>query len=248
MIRGVIFDLGGTLIYSAEFEAANAQALTRWLRERGRAVPDGFAQAVMAERMARWTSRRGTEEVTAHDALQAVLRRYDVPSDAAFIADAERAFFVPELEGMRPRPGAVPLLARLASAGLRLGLISNASSHYLIVECCRRLLFAAYLEPIVVSAAVGRRKPDPRIFHAVLKPWGLEGPEVVMVGDSLEADIAGARAAAMRSILVAPEPDGGPPISHAAGDPASTAFVQPDATAEDLQQVGEIIDRWRKES
>jgi len=247
MLRGVIFDLGGTLIYSAEFEAANAQALTRWLRTRGHPVPDDFALAVMAERQARWAGRRGTEEVTAHDALRAALQRYGLPTDAAFVADAERAFFIPELEGMRPRPGAVALLARLAGAGLPLGLISNASSHYLIVECCRRLLLAPYLEPIVVSAAVGWRKPDPRIFHVVLRHWGLEAAQVVMVGDSLEADIAGARAMGLRSILLAPPRDDGPPAAHSAPEPAPPAVAQPDAIAASLLQVGEIIDRWRAE-
>ncbi|MDQ7843731.1 MAG: HAD family hydrolase [Armatimonadota bacterium] len=244
MIRGVIFDLGGTLVYSAEFEAANAQALTRWLRARGYTVPDEFAPAVMEERRARWAARRGTEEVTAHEALQAVLERYGLPADAAFVADAERAFFGPELEGMRPRPGATALLARLAGAGLALGLISNASSHYLIVACCRRLLFEPYLDPIVVSAAVGWRKPDPRLFRIVLRHWNLEASQVVMVGDSLEADIAGAQAVGMRSILVTPEPDGRP---SAPPDPAAVADVRPDAVAADLRQVEAIIDRWREE-
>jgi len=247
MLRGVIFDLGGTLIYSAEFEAANAQALLRWLRRRGHAVPEAFAQAVIAERQERWAARRGTEEVTAHDALQAVFRRYGLPADAAFLADAERAFFAPELDGMRPRPGAVALLARLAGAGLPLGLISNASSHYLIVECCRRLLFEPYLDPIVVSAAVGWRKPDPRLFHIVLRRWSLDAAQVAMVGDSIEADIAGARAAGLRSILVAPEPGAGPSVSPAAQDAAVVAGVRPDAVAADLRQAGAIIDRWREE-
>jgi len=238
MIRGVIFDLGGTLIFPGEFEAANAQALLRWVRGQGLAAPDDLAAAVMAERQARWAARAGTREVTADEALRAVLERYGLPTDAGFVADAERAFFAPELEGMRALPGAVALLARLNRAGLRTGLISNASSHYLIVEGCRRLLFAPYLEPIVSSAAVGWAKPDARIFRVVLRRWGLAPEEVVMVGDTLAADIAGAQAVGMRAILLT--------AVHPPGAPTSLASARPDAVAATPREVGEIIERWRE--
>jgi putative hydrolase of the HAD superfamily len=192
----------------------------------------------MAQRQALWAARTGTQEVTADEALRAVLERSRLPTDAEFLADAERAFFAPELEGMRPLPGAVELLARLSRGGLRIGLISNASSHYLIVECCRRLLFAPYLEPIVSSAAVGCVKPDPRIFRVVLRQWNLPPAEVAMVGDTLGADSAGAQAVGMRSILVT--------AAHPPGAPTSLGSVRPDAVAKTLAEVGDIIERWSR--
>jgi len=238
MIRGAIFDLGGTLIHPGEFEPGNAQTLLRWVRGRGFAVPDDFVGAVMAQRQALWAARTGTQEVTADEALRAVLERYRLPTDAEFLADAERAFFAPELEGMRPLPGAVELLARLSRDGLRIGLISNASSHYLIVECCRRLLFAPYLEPIVSSAAVGWGKPDPRIFHVVLRQWGLPPAEITMVGDTLAADIAGAQTVGLQSILLT--------ATHPPGAPAFLESVRPDAVAKTLAEVGDIIEQWSR--
>ncbi|HXF81233.1 MAG TPA: HAD family hydrolase [bacterium] len=239
MIRGVVFDLGGTLIFPGDFERGNAEALAGWLRARGFAVPEGFVEALIAERQRLWAERTGTEEVTADRALRAVLERYALPTDAAFLADAERAFFASELEAMRPLPGAAALLARLARGGLRAGLISNASSHYLVVECCRRLLFAPYLDPILSSAGFGRTKPDPRIFHAILRQWRLRPDETVMVGDSLSADVAGAAAAGMRSIWLTATL---PPDATAA-----QISARPDAVARSLLEVGEILDRWREE-
>jgi putative hydrolase of the HAD superfamily len=199
-------------------------------------VPDDFADAVMAERRARWAARTGYEETTADGALRAVLERYGLPAGSGDVDAAERAFFAPELDGVGPLPGAVALLRRLADAGVRTGLASNASSHYFVVECCRRLLFAEFLDPIISSAAVGWGKPDPRILRAVLRPWGLPPEAAVMVGDSLAADIAGAAALGMRSILLT--------AALPPGAPVALEEIRPDAVAATLGEVGEIIARW----
>jgi HAD superfamily hydrolase (TIGR01509 family) len=193
----------------------------------------------MAERQARWAARVGFEEATADAALRAVLTRYDLPAEPADVDEAERVFFIPELDEVRPLPGAAATLARLNRGGLRTALASNASSHYFVVECCRRLLFAEFLEPIVSSAAVGWVKPDPRVFRAVLRPWGLSPETVVMVGDSLTADIAGAAQLGMRSILLT--------AAHETGAPVSLESIRPDAVAPTLTAVGDIIERWKEE-
>jgi len=192
----------------------------------------------MAERQARWAARTGFEETTADGALRAILERYDLPAEPADVSDAERAFFAPELEDARPIPGTAAVLARLNRGGLRAALVSNASSHYFVVECCRRLLFAEFLDPIVSSAAVGWVKPDARVFRAVLRPWSLPPDAVVMVGDSLAADIAGAAMLGMRSILLT--------ATHGPGAPVVLESVRPDAVASTLPEAASIIERWKE--
>jgi len=51
------------------------------------------------------------------------------------------------------------------------------------------------------SSDVGFAKPDPRIFHRVLRDLAVEPGEAVFVGDRPEDDVAGARAAGMKAIL-----------------------------------------------
>jgi putative hydrolase of the HAD superfamily len=193
----------------------------------------------MAERQARWAGRRGYEEITADGALRAVLERYGLPAGAAEVDAAERAFFVPELDEVRLLPGAAALLRRLNDAGLRTGLASNASSHYFVVECCRRLLLAEFLDPILSSAAVGWGKPDPRIFRAVLRPWEFPPERVVMVGDTLAADVAGAAALGMRSILLT--------AALQPGASAALETIRPTAVAASLDEVGNIIVGWKED-
>ena len=45
-------------------------------------------------------------------------------------------------------------------------------------------------------------KPDPSIFLAALQQLGVTADEAVMVGDTLEDDIEGARAVGIRAILI----------------------------------------------
>jgi hypothetical protein len=61
--------------------------------------------------------------------------------------------------------------------------------------------------PLDVDAIVGSRcarlvKPHPTIFQSALHQLGVEPVDAVMVGDSLEEDVEGARALGMRAILI----------------------------------------------
>jgi len=52
----------------------------------------------------------------------------------------------------------------------------------------------------IVSASAGYEKPDPRIFEYALSLAEVKPAEAVFVGDRLEVDIAGAKAAGMRAV------------------------------------------------
>lgn len=60
-----------------------------------------------------------------------------------------------------------------------------------------------HVDAVVTSAQVGVAKPDPRIFEHALALAGTPPGEAVHVGDSVENDIGGARAAGIRALLVA---------------------------------------------
>jgi HAD superfamily hydrolase (TIGR01662 family) len=92
------------------------------------------------------------------------------------------------------------VVGELHARGLTIGLISNTQrcltsfqSHFDLEG-----LFAVSIS----SAAHGYMKPHPSIFQAALAQAGASADEAVMVGDSLDHDIAGARRLGMRAILV----------------------------------------------
>jgi len=52
---------------------------------------------------------------------------------------------------------------------------------------------------------VGVCKPDPEIFHAALRVLQIEPAQAVFVGDSLQRDMAGARAIGMAHVWLTPK-------------------------------------------
>jgi len=96
-----------------------------------------------------------------------------------------------------------PLLERLA-ARYRLGIVSNFYGN--LATVCDNAELTRLFSVIVDSARVGLTKPDPRIFFKAVEELGIRPADATVVGDSLTRDMAGARAAGMRHVWLAPEP------------------------------------------
>jgi putative hydrolase of the HAD superfamily len=110
----------------------------------------------------------------------------------------------------RPYPEVPGTLARLRADGARLAVVSNwdVSLHDVLERTGLRRL----VDAVVISAELGVAKPDPAIFRLALERLGADADGALHVGDSLEADVAGARAAGLEAVLVvrngAVAPDG----------------------------------------
>jgi putative hydrolase of the HAD superfamily len=93
-----------------------------------------------------------------------------------------------------------PALRALAAKGLKIGLISN--SHRCLASFQQHFELEGLIAAAVSSSEHGYMKPHPSIFEAALKLAGVDAGQSVMVGDSLQHDIEGARRVGMRGILV----------------------------------------------
>src|SRR5947199_5346015 len=92
----------------------------------------------------------------------------------------------------------LPVLEELRHAELRIALVSNGIRDLTEFVAHHRL----DVDAIVDSRSHGRVKPHPTIFQAALAALGVAPGDAVMVGDSLEEDIEGARALGMRATLL----------------------------------------------
>lgn len=61
-----------------------------------------------------------------------------------------------------------------------------------------------YISDIIVSEEVNSSKPNPKIFNVLLNKINLKSNEVIMIGDSLEKDIQGAKNANIKAIWYNP--------------------------------------------
>jgi putative hydrolase of the HAD superfamily len=101
-----------------------------------------------------------------------------------------------------------PALEGLRARGTRLIVVSNwdCSLHAVLI----RVGLAKLLDGVVTSAETGARKPAPEIFARALQTAGSSPAEAIHVGDSLQEDIAGARAAGVRAVLIRRDGSPGP--------------------------------------
>jgi putative hydrolase of the HAD superfamily len=88
----------------------------------------------------------------------------------------------------------------------KLGIVSN----FAIPECVSKLLekhgLDVLFDAVVVSGAVNKRKPSPEIFQKALEKLGVKASEAVFVGDTVDADIQGAKSVGMKTIFIERRP------------------------------------------
>jgi HAD superfamily hydrolase (TIGR01509 family) len=134
----------------------------------------------------------------------------------------------------QPDPETLPTLRKLQEQGYRLGIISNAGDDTDVQALVDKAQIRPLCDFVLTSAAVGIRKPNPRIFHMGLDQWGARPEQAVMVGDTLGADILGAQNAQIYAVWLTRWAD--TPGNHAHAD-----TIQPDASIRSLASLPALL-------
>jgi 2-haloalkanoic acid dehalogenase type II len=234
--EAIIFDLGSTLLHfegdEATYHRAN-EALCRHLIECGLPLEGERFLADFWQRMQEYRQDRDNEfiEYTTAYILRTLLSEYgiqDLPD--GLIQPALKSFYSISQAQWRVETDTAPVLETLRREGYRLGLISNASDDADVQALIDQSGIRGFFEQIITSAALGIRKPNPRIFHYVLDKMGIEPERSVMVGDTLGADILGAQNAGMSSIWVTRR-------ASKAANSAHLETIRPWAVVENLKEL-----------
>jgi putative hydrolase of the HAD superfamily len=113
-----------------------------------------------------------------------------------------------------------------------MGVVSNAKSDWAVREIIRRRDIDGYFKTIVTSAAMKIRKPRSEIFKRALADLQVKPSETTFIGDSLSADVGGAKSMGMCAIHVRRKP------------PEDVSLNVPDATVTNLSEIPGIIAQW----
>lgn len=112
-------------------------------------------------------------------------------------------------EHIRPIEGIEQLLDGLAD-DYRLGLLTNGSVGAQ-QDKLDRLGLESHFDAVAISGHLEAGKPDERAFQAILDELDVPADEAVHVGDQVESDVEGAKAAGLWAVQVlypgGPEPD-----------------------------------------
>jgi HAD superfamily hydrolase (TIGR01509 family) len=132
----------------------------------------------------------------------------------------------------RPIPGMFELAAELDALGVPVAILSNSEGK--LAELIAEIGWSAPFRAIVDSGKLGVAKPERAIFEHTAAALGVTPAEVVHIGDSWNADVAGGRAAGMRTIW----------FGAAAMARAATLDDDGVAAADDAAGVRAILARW----
>jgi HAD superfamily hydrolase (TIGR01509 family) len=239
VIRGVIFDMGGTLVgfHHApdwrSFEERGIAALYRFLAGRGHALQEGeFRETIWDATSRGWQeAMAGRGNVRLLDVIETTAARMGVALDDETRMQAVRIYTTGVGEDAFPLDGAHELLRELKGRGLRLGLLSNTMwPGQIHSEGMARLGLIEFFDVLVFSGDVGLWKPNAAAFHYVADRLGVSPAEAVFVGDQLEADVLGAQRAGLRAVWIA-------------SDGVESGDVRPDAVIHRLAELPVALDR-----
>jgi len=207
-IKGMLFDVYGTLIdietdegmeeiYRgiAHFLTYHGVYLHRW------EVRDHYYRIMNQQR-----DQSGEEypETIVEDIWAALLEEQGMrPASARYrlaltLAQLHRGI---SRKRLRLYPGVKETLDTLRGA-YSLALVSDAQPCFARPEI-RAVGLEGYFDPVVISAAYGFRKPDPRLFQTALEGLRLTTREVVFVGNDMYRDISGASRLGIKTIFFA---------------------------------------------
>ncbi len=238
-IKVIVFDFIGTLceLVSFSLEDSHEKMFASLLRSGYSLDHESFFKAYReAHQKYREIRYEQLVEVTnaiwISEALNHVGHK-TTPQDEG-IKTAVNAFFEDYLDALKLRPSARSTLEKLGRE-YKLGIISNYTYASLIYAGLRRLDIDGFFNVVVVSEAVGWRKPSPKIFREVLERLRVKAEEAMFVGDTPLEDILGAKRVGMKTVFI-------PSQFNSLAD-LEKAPLQPDYVIESLSDVVSILDR-----
>ncbi|MFM7321662.1 MAG: HAD family hydrolase [Armatimonadota bacterium] len=240
MIRAVLFDIDDTLCDDTGHFTRAAERVAGFAE----ASLPGLTSGALAETYLEVSDHYWTREIalTKPEPLGVVrerlwrraFARLDLeppqPILSSILAEYARLRLevLPELH-----PGALEVLGELRSRGLRVGLVTNGLSETHVPKATR-LGLLAHADTFLMPDRTGWAKPHPRVFELACADLGVPLSATLHVGDSLSADVGGAKAAGCGAVWFNPQRKAHPGKDH----------PLPDHVIEDLRAIPDLATRW----
>jgi putative hydrolase of the HAD superfamily len=193
VIQAICFDLDGTLVdYVGDFQKLlleNARSLN---------IPPH-----LLESFAKLTSTYTRSLPNSLEIARQSLRDLNI-EEPNHLEQRCKQFSQNYARDIEPLEGATHLLDFLKSKAVPLAIITNGPAD-MQLAAIHKVALQDYFKTILVSGELGVRKPDPNIFRRACERLEVLPEHCLMVGDKLDADIAGAKSIGMQTAWMSKE-------------------------------------------
>lgn len=198
-ISDIFFDLDHTLW---DFERNSALTYQRLFEEHDIGLPlQEFLGHYVPLNLQFWKKYREgriTKEKLRYERLKTVFDRMGFPVPDPTIHTLSEAYIEHLSSYTHLIPNCLEVLEYLKGR-YRLHIITNGFEEVQFRKL-RNSRIDGYFQEVVNSDRAGVKKPDPRIFRMALEATGIAPEQGVMIGDSLEADIKGAKSVGLQAL------------------------------------------------
>ncbi len=211
-LSAVAFDLDGTLL---DHRTASARGLAHLVRELGAIRPRSLEHAwwdAEDRHLAAWRQGRITFAEQRRRRLRDVLPLLSGLPGREFASDEQ----LDDIFGIYLRayeaewclfPEVVTVLDAVASAGLRVGLLTNGNEEQQVRKLAATGIRDRF-DVVCTSEALGVAKPDARAFAELCARLKTPPGQTLFLGDDYEGDVLGARGAGLRAFFLDRQGDG----------------------------------------
>ena len=218
---------------SPDIELRADEALAASLRQHGIEL----GAEVFRARLQEYYQQRDKDfyETTYHLVLRELLKELGHAEVAeSVLRSALDALYAVTQSNWELETDTIKTLKALKSEGYQLGIFSNAGDNKDVQDLIETFGIRKYFDFVLTSAACFYRKPHPRAFEMALAQWNAQPNEAAMIGDSLEADIVGAKNLNITSIWI---------TRRAKFKDEDMRRIQPDFSLRKLSELPATLDR-----
>ena len=202
-MKGVLIDLGNTLVYGPRIYEVFERALDTCRRESilnaesNVKVLRGFRKAHQLTKPLR---QKLKVEVSLDLLISIALREAGIDAAPRVVRELRERLIDGYAETRKVYPDSLKFLVGLKSLGYRRVVLSNSPSHSMVIRVLEKTGLRREVDVVVTSAQLGLRKPHPLTYLNALRRADID--RAICVGDNIEADVTGALSVGISAIHV----------------------------------------------
>src|SRR5215472_3790436 len=208
--RGVLFDLGGTLLDYRREEVLRAVLKEKGLDVAAARILESYEKVdpIWTQTMAKIPQEKLWPDSLLEQFDHLTLEHLGLEKEQGPLARFVRENWdrvdhqLPQSLVRRAFDDVLPCLNALQKIGMKMGIVSNIPSIERLETEVDGLGLSRFFSVLIASGTLGVSKPNKRIFDTAAEKIGRSPQEILFVGDDVDRDYHGAMQANMKALLI----------------------------------------------